>query len=135
VTEPKRRLDIEPKTGIPSMAQWAAYKRQSQLYARGIMQGYERCLPVPMGPEPCGDGELIEVDYARLEKRYLAGYAAKDIDFTGAWWSKFHTPVLVNRLTRREYRSYTELVRPETLAAMARPLARATAYPDYGWKP
>lgn len=87
MTEPRRRFDIEPKTGIPTVQQWAAHKRQAALYAQGLMESYRDCHPMPMG----------------------------------------------NRVTGQEYQSYTEMIRPETLAKMTRPLPRATAYPDYGW--
>lgn len=115
MTEP-RRFQMKP-TPTGRMVD-----HQLGLYAQGLTESYRH---MPMGD--------ISIDYQALEEKFVANYASRDVEFTLEWWRKHLTPVLVNRLTRREYVSYTEMIRPETLARMSRPLPRATAYPDYGW--
>ena len=102
MTEPKRRFDIEPKTGIPTLEQWGAYKRQMALYFDAVM------------PQ--------ELYRAPIEPETLAGYARRDADLTMTWWQRFAgEPVLVNKLRGRAQQaifSLNDLIHPGTIDAM-----------------
>jgi hypothetical protein len=72
------------------------------------------------------------------EERVVARYAQRDVDMTLGWWRRFcGQPILVNKLRGRHNAilELNDLIHPETLEKMARPLPRATAYPDYGVAP
>lgn len=126
MTEPKRRLTIEPKLtsdlkgfGSPagrSIHEWGALKRQAAIYRQGLFESYRGVQPMPAGVI---DSEAI----ADAEDALLRHYGEADAAFSLNWWAKVYSrPVLVNKITRTEYLSYNDLVRPETVQAMARPL-------------
>jgi hypothetical protein len=84
--------------------------RQMSLYAEGLFEQYRDIHPVPMGPQ------------------FTQSYSDGDVAFTLQWWGKYQAhlggPVLVNKLRGRgkAIHDYNDLIHPETLAAMARPL-------------
>lgn len=114
----KQRLIIEPKLtadlkgfGSPT----GRFGAQAKLYAHGLFESYREVQPMPAGVI---DSEAI----SEAEEALLRHYGPTDAAFTLDWWKRVYSqPVLVNKLTRREYMSYTDLVRPETVEAMARP--------------
>lgn len=114
-----KKLIIEPKLtadlhgfGSPT----GRLRAQAKLYARGIFESYREAQPMPAGV--INDQVICDAEDALL--RY---YSSRDVAFTMDWWARMYgQPVLVNRLTRIEYLSYNDLIRPETLSAMARPL-------------
>lgn len=115
MTEPRRRFDIEPKTGIPTLAQWATYKRQMALYAEHLWQ---------TTPEP--------------EEDPMADYAEGDARFTLEWWRKFPgpygEPVLVNKLRGRAQQtifSLNDLIHPDTVEKMTPKPPTVTSQPLY----
>lgn len=128
VSDSGKRLIIEPKLTsdlggfeapgrVRTMQEWGAIKRQAALYRHGLFESYREVQPMPAGVI---DGEAI----SNAEAALLRHYSEADLANLTAlsWWNKkFGVPVLVNKVTKREYMSYTDLVRPETLAAMARP--------------
>lgn len=129
----KQRLMIEPKltsdlkgfgspTGrlgkAPSIHDWGVIKRQASLYAQGLFESYRAVQPMPARVI---DDQAIP----NAEDAFLRHYNEAELPNLTAmsWWNKkFGVPVLVNKITKREYMSYTDLVRPETVEAMARPL-------------
>lgn len=118
IIEPKLTSDLkgfEAPGQVRTMHEWGAIKRQAALYRHGLFESYRAVQPMPAGVI---DGEAI----SSAEDTLLRPYSEGDAAFTMHWWNKMYgRPVLVNKVTRREYMSYTDLVRPETLAAMAHP--------------
>jgi hypothetical protein len=114
MTEPKRRFDIEPKTGIPTLQQWGAYKRQAALYAQALSAEIRHQYPEPL---PAGD------------------YALRDVDYTMTWWKRFTgEPVLVNKLRGRAQQtifSLNDLIHPGTIDAMTPTPPTVTSQPLY----
>lgn len=118
IIEPKLTSDLggfEAPGQVRTMQEWGAIKRQAALYRHGLFESYREVQPMPAGVI---DGEAMPSAGDAL----LRPYGEADAAFTMHWWNKkFGVPVLVNKVTRREYMSYTDVIRPETLAAMARP--------------
>jgi len=108
--EPKLTADLKG-FGSPT----GRLRLQASLYAQGIFESYRGVRPMPAG--------VINHEAIReAEEAFLQHYSSRDAAFTMDWWNRMYgRPILVNRLTRREYMSYNDLIRPGTLAAMTRP--------------
>jgi hypothetical protein len=127
MTEPRR---FQSPTGrlehkIPTMQDWGIRKRQMALYAEALLGDPSSRLI---------SGALVEAEAA-----YVRRYSETDVAFNMSWWRRYiaSQPVLINKLRGRDKVIYelNDIIHPETLEKMARPLPRATAYPDYGVAP
>ena len=103
MTEPRRFIGEYKTSVVPD----GLLALQASVYARAIMEQYKDCLPLPAG------------EYT------LAPYVEADAVYTMEWWQKFHgSPVLINKLRTKDNQIVylNDMIRPETLAKMTRPL-------------
>lgn len=100
------------------------YQRQVELYTQGLFEQYRDIHPMPVG------SDTLIADAALASGFPVAqGYAESDVAFTMQWWDRFKgrgEPVMTVKSPVTGIRSvifdYNDLVRPETLEAMTRPV-------------